>query len=96
MPTKLNTNQRQRVYDALSQSNGYGQSDAALWAAINAGEWDAHPAAGKPQGAPRKAKAKKGKPTSIYPTTEERDLLDARRGNASRTDYLLTQAGIRS
>lgn len=103
MPSKLRHGQRQRVFDALKAGNGYGLSDAALWRDINAGKWDDHPSAGAPQGAPRKAPADKGVSISIYPLPHELESIDRQRGatpgnprgDKSRTEWLLTEAGIR-
>lgn len=95
MATNLRHGQQRRVFDALKAGNAYGLSDAALWRDIKSGKWDDHPSAGSPQGAPRKAPADKGVRVSIYPRGAELESIDKRRGGKSRTDWLLTEAGIR-
>ena len=95
MATNLRHGQQRRVFDALKAGNAYGLSDAALWRDIKAGKWDDHPSAGAPQGAPYKPPGQKGVKVSIYPTGDERDKLDALRGDQSRTEWLLVKAGIR-
>jgi hypothetical protein len=93
--TRLHPRQQARVVAALIGERPT-MSPIVVVAEVEAGLHDAHPAAGAsgagavPSSDPARYRVR------VYLTAAELADLDARRGAASRSDWLASQAGLRS